>query len=72
MMKRRLTMALLGWSWMCWIGLVSAQVYPTAAFDKGVGGCAACGDVGCGGCTSCGGWLSDFLYCDPCRPKDPW
>ena len=17
-------------------------------------------------------WLSDFLYCDPCRPKDPW
>ncbi|MGQ9505969.1 MAG: hypothetical protein ACUVQG_13990, partial [Thermogutta sp.] len=69
MVKKRLTMALLGVFWVCCFGLVSAQVSPTAGYFEEPAGCTTCSLADCGGC---GGWLSNFLYCDPCRPSDPW
>ncbi|MBC7352108.1 MAG: outer membrane beta-barrel protein, partial [Thermogutta sp.] len=51
-------------------GSLYAQVYPTSWSGQNGAACVP----GCNTCGTCdgGGFLSDFFYCDPCRPTDPW
>lgn len=49
---------------------VFGQVYPTSGMSWAEQACPR----SCVGCSSCGngGFLSRWLYCNPCRPSDPW